>query len=299
MIENIEKEGIKYGFARDFKYVQDIRISFNRLTESVFGFSLENWYNDGFWGDYYIPYSLLHNDKVVSNVSINKIGFDIEGERKTGIQIGTVMTDEKYRNRGLNKCLMEKVINEWKDQTDFVYLFANESVLDFYPKFNFKVVEEYQHSKTIDTHSASSSWKKLNMEDPTDVAFLMGRIKDSTPIAKISMRNNASLIMFYCNSFKKSCVFYIEELDAIAIADFEGDTAFLDDIFSISPIEINKVIHSISDKRILRVILGFTPLDDSGFEKHLLRGTDTLFMLRDKFDFFTNKLWMFPVLSHA
>ena len=56
MIEYIEIEGIRYGFARDFKHVQDIRISFNRLTESVFGFSLETWYNDGFWGDYYIPY---------------------------------------------------------------------------------------------------------------------------------------------------------------------------------------------------------------------------------------------------
>ena len=298
-MELIKLNNITYGFARNFKHDQKTRLSFNRLTESIFGFSLENWYHDGFWGDYYIPYSLLHNNKVVSNVSINKIEFDIERKRKTGIQIGTVMTDEKYRSRGLNKYLMEKVMHEWKDQTDFVYLFANDSVLDFYPKFNFKVVEEYQHSKIIDTHSGSSSWKKLNMEDPTDVAFLMEKIKDSTPIAKISMRNNASLIMFYCNSYKKSSIFYIEELDAIVIADFEGDTVHLDHIFSISPIDINNVIHSISDKRILRVILGFTPLDDSGFEKHLLKGTDTLFMLKDKFEFFKNKHWMFPVLSHA
>ena len=144
-MEYIELEGIEYEFARDFKHIQEKRLSFNKLTESVFGFSLENWYNDGFWGDYYIPYSLLHNNKVISNVSINKIEFDIEGERKTGIQIGTVMTDDKYRNRGLNKFLMEKVLHEWNDKTDFVYLFANDSVLNFYPKFNFKVVAEYQH----------------------------------------------------------------------------------------------------------------------------------------------------------
>jgi GNAT superfamily N-acetyltransferase len=298
-MELIKLNNITYGFARNFKHDKKIRASFNRLTESVFGFSLENWYHDGFWGDYYIPYSLLHNNKVVSNISINKIEFDIERKRRTGIQIGTVMTDEKYRNRGLSKYLMEKVLHEWKDQTDFVYLFANDSVLDFYPKFNFKVVKEYQHSKTIDTHSSSSSWKKLNMEDPTDVAFFMERIKESIPIAKISMRNNASLIMFYCNSNKKNSIFYIKELDAIVIAYFEGDIVYLDDIFSISPIEINNVIHSISDKKILRVILGFTPLDDSGFEKQLLQGTDKLFMLKDKFEFFTNKHWMFPVLSHA
>ncbi|MEP0986872.1 hypothetical protein [Ekhidna sp.] len=38
---------------------------------------------------------------------------------------------------------------------------------------------------------------------------------------------------------------------------------------------------------------------DSGFEKHLLKGADMLFMLKDKFEFFTKKHWMFPVLSHA
>jgi len=298
-MELIKLKNNTYGFARNFKHDQKIRLSFNRLTESVFGFSLENWYNDGLWGDYYIPYSLLHNNKVVSNVSINKLEFDIEYKRKTGIQIGTVMTDENYRNRGLNKYLMELVMHEWKDQADFVYLFANDSVLDFYPKFNFKIVEEYQHSKTIAKHSGSSAWKKLNMEDPADVTFFVGRIKDSIPIAKISMRNNVSLIMFYCNWFKKNSIYYIEELDVIVIADFINDTVYLDDIFSSSPIKIDSVIHSISDKSIRRVILGFTPLHDEGFIKHILKGTDTLFVLKDKFEFFTNKHWMFPVLSHA
>ncbi|GAA4806899.1 GNAT family N-acetyltransferase [Litoribaculum gwangyangense] len=298
-MELIKHNNITYGFARDFKHDQKLRASFNSLTEAVFGFSLENWYHDGFWSDYYIPYSLIHNDKIVSNVSINKIEFVIEGARKLGIQIGTVMTDEKYRNRGLNKYLMERILPEWKDRSDFVYLFANDSVLDFYPKFGFKVAEEYQHSKIIDKHSDSSAWKKLNMEDPADVTFLVGKIKDSNPIAKISMRNNVSLIMFYCNWFKKNSIYYIEELDAIAIADFENDTVYLDDIFSINPVNINKVIQSISDKRILRVILGFTPLNDEGFEKHVLKGTDTLFMLKNTFEFSTNKHWMFPVLSHA
>ena len=137
------------------------------------------------------------------------------------------------------------------------------------------------------------------MEDPADVAFLMERIKNSAPIAKISMLNNTSLVMFYCNTYKKDSIFYIKELDVIAIADFEGDTVYLNDIFSINPIEINDVIQSISDKRIVRIILGFTPLDDSGFDKHLLKSTDTLFIQKDKIEFFLNKHWMFPVLSHA
>lgn len=298
-MEYIELGNIQYGFASDFKNDQNLRRSFNHLTETTFGFSLESWYQDGMWGDYYIPYSLLHHGQIISNVSINRIEFSVENERMIGIQIGTVMTDEKYRHRGLNKFIMEHVVNEWKDQADFVYLFANNTVLDFYPKFNFTAVDEYQHSKIIDTHSSSSSWKKLNMESQTDLAFLTNMIKEAAPISQISMRNNLSLIMFYCNYFKKNSIFYIEELNAIAIAEFEGNCLYLDDIFSTSPLELNSVIQTISDKRILQVILGFTPLNDSGFDQHLLSGRDTLFMLKDKQEFFTNKHWMFPVLSHA
>ena len=299
MMEYVELCDIRYGFARDFKHDQNLRRSFNQLTEATFGFSLEDWYQEGLWGDYYIPYSLLHRDQVISNVSINRIEFDIENERKVGIQIGTVMTDEKYRHRGLNRFIMEQVMNEWKDHADFIYLFANDTVLDFYPKFNFQIIEEYQHSKTIGTQSASTSWKKLNMEDQTDLAFLTKMVKESVPISQISMRNNASLIMFYCNSYKKNSVFYVEELNAITIADFEGDTLYLDDVFSTKPLDINDVIQAMADESIAQVVLGFTPLDESGFDKHLLKGTDTLFMLKDTLDFFTNKHWMFPVLSHA
>ena len=260
-MELIKINNSNYGFVKDFKHDQQIRASFNKLTEAVFGFNLENWYKDGFWGDYYVPYSLLHHEKVVSNVSINKIEFDIEGKRKIGIQIGTVMTDEKYRNRGLNKYLMERILHEWKDRTDFVYLFANDSVLDFYPKFGFKVVKEYQHSKTVDKHSKSSTWKKLNMEDQTDLAFLMTMVKESVPISQISMRNNASLIMFYCNSYKKNSVFYVEELNAIIIANFEGDTLYLDDVFSTKPLDINDVIQTMADESIAQLILAWRELN--------------------------------------
>ena len=114
-IEIVELDNINYGFATDYKHDQDLRKSFNKLTEATFSFSLENWYQNGFWADKYIPYSLLHHNDVISNVSVNVMEFVVDNEQKTAIQIGTVMTDEKYRHRGLNKFIMSQVINEWKD----------------------------------------------------------------------------------------------------------------------------------------------------------------------------------------
>ena len=105
--------------------------------------------------------------------------------------------------------------------------------------------------------------------------------------------------MFYATSDKKNSIYYLEKLKVIVIAEIEEDTLYLDDVFSTAPLEINDVIQAMSDERVRQVILGFTPLDESGFDKHLLMGTDTLFMRKDKLDFFTDKHGMFPVLSHA
>lgn len=110
-----------------------------------YGFDFEEWYQNGYWKDRYIPYALLDGNNVITNVSVNIIDFFVMGEKKTCIQIGTVMTDKEYRNQGLNRFLMKKVLEEWRERCDVIYLFANDSVLNFYPKFGFVSVPEYQH----------------------------------------------------------------------------------------------------------------------------------------------------------
>ncbi|PWL39898.1 GNAT family N-acetyltransferase [Flagellimonas aquimarina] len=298
-MKNVTLNGITYRFAKDFKDNQDIRLSFNKLTESIFGFSLEDWYQNGYWGNHYIPYSLMLDDEVISNVSVTRIEFLFGNERKTGIQIGTVMTDEKYRHRGLNKFLLEQVINEWEGQSDFIYLFANSSVLDFYPKFNFRIVNEYQHSKPLNISETQASFRRLNIEENNDKELLIEAINNSIPISKISMRNNTGLILFYCLSYKKNSIYYIDKLNAIIIADIEGDTLYLNDVFSNQNIDLNYVIKVMSDSSVKRVVLGFAPLNPAGFNRNLLKEEDTLFILNGGVDFFKDNYFMFPVLSHA
>ena len=113
-MELVQVNNKNYGFVKDFKHKPEIRASFNELTQAVFQFDLENWYLNGYWNDNYIPYSLLYKNKVISNVSVNKMKFIIENEKKVAVQIGTVMTDKEYRHRGLSKFIMEQVIKEWK-----------------------------------------------------------------------------------------------------------------------------------------------------------------------------------------
>ena len=289
-----------YGYAVDFKDNNEIRTSFNSLTRKTYGFDFEEWYQNGYWKDRYIPYVLLDDEKVISNVSVNVIDFLVMGEKKRYIQIGTVMTDEEYRNQGLNRFILENVLKEWKDKCDLIYLFANDSVLNFYPKFGFSSVDEYQHSIKINAGTTTATTKKLNMSDEKDRSFLFNTINKSLPVSKLAMCDNASLIMFYCTSFMKDNVYYIESLDTIVIADYDKSMLYINDVFSLRDVSLDDIIATMVNKEIEKIVFGFTPVDTALYDVNLLQEENTtLFVLGDKMDFSRNKEIMFPLLSHA
>lgn len=139
---------MNYKLINNYKDNKKYRDSFNKLAESTFDINFEEWYERGFWNDKYICYSYVDKEKVIANVSINKMDLIYQGKDYKALQIGTVMTHPDYRGQGLSKKLLDYVIAKYEHEYDFLYLFANDSVLEFYPKFGFERVEE--SSFTVD-----------------------------------------------------------------------------------------------------------------------------------------------------
>ena len=90
------------------------------------------------------PYVLLDGGTVVASIAVNRMQTMWRGKGRSYIQLGTVMTDPQYRKQGLSRCLMEQVLRDYCRSCDAVYLFANDSALDFYPRFGFERAVEYQ-----------------------------------------------------------------------------------------------------------------------------------------------------------
>lgn len=277
-----------------------LRNSFNKLTKTTFGFDLEDWYQKGFWQNRYIPYSIFDGKKIVSNVSVNVIDFFVFGEKRTFIQIGTVMSDINFRNQGLNRALMEVVLDEWKDKADLFYLFANDGVINFYPKFGFSRAMEYEYTNNFNSELLASDFKKLNMSETENLDFVYNHINQSSAFSKVSMVGNASLVMFYCTSFMSREVYFSKELETIAVAEFKKDTLYLKDVYSSGNVSLSQIISSLVNKDTKNVVLGFTPNDSSEFVENVLKENDsTLFILNDKTNLFTNHNFRFPLLSRA
>ncbi len=291
--------GKKYGFAKDYREDNELREEYNKLTEKTYGFSFEAWYQDGYWGEKHIPYTLFDEGIAVSNVSVNKIKFSILGEDKNYVQIGTVMTDKKYRNQGLSRYLMERVIEETESECDLIYLFANKSVLDFYPKMGFREAEEYNYFKNINYLKTNVQVKKLDMSDSENKGFLYRKVRDSKPLFEVSMLGNPELVMFYCTLFMKDFVYYIKSLDTVVIAEYDGNVLYLYDIFSSKKIDLDSIIDIMSLAETEKVVLGFV-YEGNGYQNVLKSDRDNVLFVysRDKIIFDSNKL-KFPDLSHT
>ncbi len=288
-------------FFKGYQQDEQKRAAFNALSVKTFDLSFEEWYQSGYWRDKYIPYTLFDGEQAIANVSVNIMDFSIFGHRQRAIQIGTVMTDEAYRNQGLSRKLMEKVFEDWKADNHLIYLFANSTVWGFYPKLGFKSVKEYQYQRTI-TPTTKANFIRLNMNKIENREKLYDYAKIAHPFGKISMQENADLVMFYCITVYKNNVFYLPKLDAIAIAEINGRRLHLLDVFSKKEQNLDDVIHALSDETIDTVQLGFVPKDCSSYEIIPIdekEKDEMLFVETDKTALFDENQLMFPLLSHA
>lgn len=280
---------------KNYRENHTLRHSFNRLATEIFGLNFESWYQNGFWNDKYIPYSMVENDEVIANVSVNIIDILHNGQIRSFIQLGTVMTAEAYRNKGMIRKIMEEIERDFKNKIEGFFLFANNEVLEFYPKFGFVKEKEYQYSKVVNIiQERTVQLQKMNCMEKWKQ--LVEAIQSNQFHGQFDMINNSDLIMFYITNFMQNSVYYDFKNKAYIIAEIEGDCLFIHNIFANTAITLEEEIQTFGSD-IKRVILGFTPKNTDDYIVTELKEDDTTLFVQG-FNLNNQKV-MFPTLSHA
>lgn len=289
---------MKYNFIKNYKNNDELRNSFFELALKTYSLDFQDWYNKGYWGEQYIPYSIEDNGKVIANVSVNLMDFVIDDSKKRFIQLGTVMTDKEYRGQGLSRFLMERILEEYKDTSDGIYLFANDKVLDFYPKFGFTKSEEYQYSKRVDATDFKKRIQAVSMKDKENRDKFMEVAKNSVSNERLTMVN-LGLLGFYITGFLSDSVYYLSEVNAYVIAEIEEETLLIHHIIAQQKVNLDNVIESFGSG-FNKVVLGFAPYEDNGYDIKEKNEEDcTLFILGEELKKIEMKKLIFPTLSHA
>lgn len=281
-----------------------LRASFNALTRKTFGFDFAKWHACGGWGDDYIPHALLDGERVVANVSVNRMRFQTGSGEKEYIQLGTVMTDPEYRMQGLGRALMECVLERYAAGADGVYLFANDSVLNYYPQFGFRPVMEYE--TVISAGSAEEArpyaLERIDWEAPGVRERFYAALKtleQGQENDALFMSANRGLYQFWLDGEYAGCIYFIPECSAYAVAVTEGERTQILQVFGRERVELLSLVSGLGAQA-KETVLGYTPVRRDGFTVREYREENsTLFVLGgDTLGLEKGRL-RFPALSHA
>lgn len=275
-----------------------LRHSFNGLATACFGLSFEEWYRAGYWTGNYRPYALLHGGQVVANASINHICTVWRGTAKHYIQLGTVMTAPAFRRMGLATFLVRRILEEWRHRCDAMYLYANGTALTFYPRFGFVRQEEYRHNLVVPP--SSGPVRRLALNRPDDLEVLRAHYAASNPCSALPLVGNWGLVMFHVGSYLQNGVYFMEDLNTVAIAAHEGGAQILYDVYAPVRPPLEEVAARIAKAPKEKVQLGFALQNAPQNTTEKLEQEDTtLFVLADKENLFKKYKTMLPLLSHA
>ena len=274
------------------------RESYFHLTQNIFNLDFGPWYESGYADDSFIPYTLYDGHIAVASVGVVTSEFRWKNKKTRFSQISTVMTLPKYRGNGLNRWLLESALEEYRS-SDLIYLYANDSVCSYYPRFGFERMTEYAfHMPVI---RGNGSYRKLDLKNPIDVALLTEKYMNfNNPFSALTMEHNLSQMMFHCITFLYDNIYYMEQYDAVVIAAHEADTIFCYDIYSSGEGCISDILSTLATENTTSVVLGFTPMDAIGFVAEPSKEPDTtIFTLKSPVNPFKEDQVTFPFMSRA
>lgn len=221
-----------------------------------------------------------------------------DGKVKHLIQLGTVMTDEAYRKQGLIREIMEQIDVDYQGKVDGMYLFANDNVVTFYPKFGFQKGVEYQYTKEI-MNKGKNQFAKIVMDNVTAWKQLENAMEQSVFHGRFDMVNNKELIMFYVTKYLQESVYYHKDTDTYVIAEIEDGKIFIQNVFSGKLTELDCIL-ALFGEDIREVTLGFTPIDTESYQVTDFHGEDCTFFVKGKeLEIMEKEKLRIPALSHA
>lgn len=294
--------GTEYTFYKNYQDHEKLRLKFNAMTRNFWGFDFENFYQSTFWDDTCCIYTLFSDGEIVAHTTLTLFKTQLHSKEMLLAQLGTVMTAEKHQRKGLARFLMEYIQGEFKDQLDGMFLFANDTVTEFYPKFGFVPVDEYQASLNGVFANTGQIAKKLNLDHSSDLKLFENYVEQSIPTAALNTYNKG-LAFFYTYAYPefgyKQTIYFLEQLKTIAVAEIEENTLTIVQLYQLESCPMEDVISALAHTPVTNVCFGFTPLGlNTSFERY--KDEDlTLFVCENLAALFEQQQLMIPMLSHT
>lgn len=258
--------------------------SFNKLAQDIFDTDLTEWLKKSYSENTYIPFSYTYQNEIVANASAYLMHLSINNVHYKAIQIATVMTRQDFRNKGLSRDLIDRIIRFYEHDFDFFYLYANETVVEFYPKIGFTRQTELLFTMEA-AHVGRNNYQKhylqrLNMKNPTHYALveeLINRRDFSFYSMEIIHQNQ--LLLFQLLVELDDIIYYMKEEGIVVVFEVVDDSLHLYDIITNKPFNLQTILARIIPKPIKNIhfYFGVNDADLMILKKRVSTDEDVLF----------------------
>jgi predicted N-acetyltransferase YhbS len=257
--------------------------AFQRYISRVFPrLDFRPWFRCGGWTSRYEAHAIADGDEIVANVSVMRMRVVIGGREVRAAQLGAVGSVPEERGRGLVRPLLERVLAQLEREVGLVYLYANERVLEFYPKFGFRRAPESAFELEAAVEPAPEPAPRLDLDDRAQrEAWLAACAASVPPTERFGVRDYGDVALWHACAFYRRDVHVLREGDAYAVAVQRGDTLHLLDLAARRRFELLDAVPRLVRSPIARVRFGFCPERWCPAARVVGPGEDPLFVRGD------------------
>jgi GNAT superfamily N-acetyltransferase len=221
--------------------------------------SFKGWYELAGWDEGYCAIALADGDEIVANASVQRMSVILDGRKLTGWQFGAVGVIPSWRGKGLQREIMPRAL-ALAAPADFVFLFANDNVLDFYPRYGFRRVIEHVHVADISIAPSPHRARKLLLSSAADRDLILRVASDARPVTTLfGAKDYGRVLLWYWTNYYQDGFYYDERFDALAVVEQEPGMIRVCDVLSARAVHLPEVLAALIAEPIHRVEFGFTP----------------------------------------
>lgn len=138
-----------------------------------------------------------------------------------------------------------------------VLLFANKSVLEFYPRFGFEPRRQTLFSASHVARPGGTAAPRLDLAEADVRARLRMLSDEGLPVTERFGARGTAASWYAANGFARPLRALSD--DAWVFAEVEGETLFIDDVFARAPFDLREALPRLIDRPISSIQFGFTP----------------------------------------
>lgn len=215
------------------------------------------WCEWGQWSDDYRAFCLVEDGRVVANASVSRMRLIVDGAQIEGFQLGAVGCLPERRGRGLARRALQAALEACGAAP--VLLFANETVLQFYPRFGFRPAPQHLFLADFAAAPGADPAPRADLADPATRAEFLALAAIAAPVDdRFGARGYGRIATWYAaNGYASPC----HRIDARTwvFAQCEDDVLTIEDVFAADPVDLAALAPRLIQRPVRALAFGFTP----------------------------------------